>query len=170
MSINPASDIVLDVAKAADPVKFRVAAEKLSEGNSTIRISMNDFDQTLARVNAMQEVSRNSYAADGRGHFEILPRGGSQMKAYKGLEQLVLKNLVETMLPKDSGVLYGNGTAGDIWRSFLADQLATQVGKSIDLGVVPKSTPTSNSATRQTLLRDSVEKLRADGVPNSGSM
>ncbi|HEY8007923.1 MAG TPA: hypothetical protein VIE66_14245 [Methylocella sp.] len=170
MSINPASDIVLDVAKAADPIKFRVATEKLWEGNSTFRIPMNGFDQTLARVNAMQEVSRNSYAADGRGRFEILQHGGSQMKAYKGLEQLILKNLVETMLPKDSGVLYGNGTAGDIWRSFLADQLANQVGKSIDLGVVPKSMPSSDSATGQPVLRKSVQILTADGVPHSESM
>ncbi|WGJ15683.1 rod-binding protein [Methylocapsa sp. D3K7] len=92
------------------------------------------------------------------------------MKAYKALEQLVLKNLVETMLPKDSGVLYGNGTAGDIWRSFLADQLATQVGKSIDLGVVPKSIPTSNSDSRQLFPRNSVQKLTAHRVPHSESM
>jgi peptidoglycan hydrolase FlgJ len=114
VSINPISDIVLDVARAADPVKSRVAAEKLSPGSSTNQATMSGFDHALTSANAMLQASRNSYTGDGRGSPEILPRVDARTKAYKGLEQLVLKNLVENMLPKDSGVVFGNGTAGDI--------------------------------------------------------
>ena len=170
MSINPASDIVFDVVKAADPVKFRVAAEKLSRTDSTNRIAMNGFEQTLATVNAMQQARRNSHAADGSGDSGIRPRGDGQIKAYKGLEQLVLKNLVETMLPKDSTVLYGYGTSGDIWRSFLADQLAVQVGRAVDLGVVPKAITAANSGEGLLLHRFSDQKFTADGDRHSGSM
>ncbi len=118
MSIKPISDIVLDVARAADPVKSQAAAEKLSPSSSTNQATMSGFDHALTSANVMLQASRNSYTRDGRGSPEILPRVDARTKAYKGLEQLVLKNLVENMLPKDSGVVFGNGTAGDIWRSF----------------------------------------------------
>jgi peptidoglycan hydrolase FlgJ len=122
VSINPPSDIVLDVARAADPVKSRGAAEKLSQDNSTNQFAINGFDHAWANANAMLQMPRNSYAADGKPAPEMLPRGDARTRAYKGLEQLVLKHLVENKLPKDSGIVFGNDTAGDIWRSFLADQ------------------------------------------------
>ncbi len=58
-----------------------------------------------------------------------------QAKAYKGLEELVLQRLVEVMLPKEDSGVFGGGTAGDVWRSMLAEQLAKQIGKSVDLGL-----------------------------------
>jgi len=65
----------------------------------------------------------------------VVAPADAQTKAYKGLEQLVLQKLVETMLPNDAGELFGHGAAGDIWRSMLAEQLAAQIGKSVDLGL-----------------------------------
>src|SRR5262249_27609478 len=69
-------------------------------------------------------------------------------RAYKGLEQLVLKNLVENMLPKDSPALFGSSTAGDIWRSMLADQLASEMGSTVDLGSARRQTIGIHSAAR----------------------
>ena len=152
MSINPISDIVLDVARAADPVKSRVAAEKLSPGSSTNQATVSRFDHALTSSS------------------EILPRVDARTKAYKGLEQLVLKNLVENMLPKDSGVVFGNGTAGDIWRSFLADQLAAEVGKTVDLGVIKKPIAASNSAAGQLSTHNSAQGITTGGVPHSASV
>lgn len=147
MSINPVSDIVLDVARAADPVKSRVAVEALSRGESN-QASIGGFDHALTDT-----APRNSYEAGGSESAKILPRVEARTKAYKGLEQLILKSLLENMLPKDtSGAVFGAGTAGDIWRSFLADQLATQVGKTVDLGIIrqpitgPKLSPTGASS------------------------
>jgi peptidoglycan hydrolase FlgJ len=111
VSINPISDIVLDVARATDPVKSRMAAEKLFPGSSANQVTLSGFGHALTSANAMLQVSRNGYPGDGRGSSGILPRVDARSKAYKGLEQLVLKNLVENMLPKDSGVVFGNGTA-----------------------------------------------------------
>jgi hypothetical protein len=91
--------------------------------------------------------------------------GGPRLSDSVGLEQLVLKNLVENMLPKDSGVVFGNGTAGDIWRSFLADQLAAEVGKTVDLGVVKKPMTVSNSAAGQLSTYNSTQGFTTGGVP-----
>jgi hypothetical protein len=59
----------------------------------------------------------------------------ARTEAVEGLERLVLQKLVESMLPKESSTLFGRGTAGDVWRSMLAEQLAAQIGAVVDLGV-----------------------------------
>ncbi len=71
----------------------------------------------------------------GAGSARALAPVDARTKAYKGLEQLVLQRLVETMLPKDADDMFGHGTAGGVWRSMLAEQLAKQIGKSVDLGL-----------------------------------
>jgi peptidoglycan hydrolase FlgJ len=151
VSISPVSDIVMDVARAADPVKSRVAAEKLSRGETSNQTSNGDFGHvltnTLTNTSATWQSSRINFGGGGTKSSQILPHMDAQTKAYKSLGQLVLKNLVESMLPKESGAFFGTGTAGEIWRSFLADQLATQAGKTIDLGIVHKPTAAPNSLT-----------------------
>ena len=134
VSINPVSDIVMDVARSADPFKSRVAAEKLSRGEIKHQAPSGDFIHLLANTSTMPQISGNSLGEHGTESSYIKPPN-ARTKAYKGLEQLVLKNLLENMLPKESGTFFGVGTAGDIWRSFLADQLATQVGKTVNLGL-----------------------------------
>jgi peptidoglycan hydrolase FlgJ len=44
------------------------------------------------------------------------------------------------MLPKESSALFGSGAAGDIWRSMLADQLASEIGNEVDLGSARRQT------------------------------
>jgi peptidoglycan hydrolase FlgJ len=130
VSINQVSDIVLDVARAADPAKSRAAADKLSRGEAVNQASSGGFDHVLANAATPLQVSQKSFGGIGTKSVELTPRMDAQTKAYKGMEQLVLKNLVESMLPKETGAFFGTGTASDIWRSFLADQLATQDGKT----------------------------------------
>lgn len=146
MSIKPISDIVLDVARAADPARSSAAAERLARLGSSERASDGGFLATLEATNmpgattAAQFELRNQVARMGVNSAGIIAPVDAGTKAYKGLEQLVLQRLVETMLPTEAGELFGHGAAGDIWRSMLAEQLATQIGKSVDLGLA-KSMP-----------------------------
>lgn len=151
MSIKPVSDIVLDVARAADPIKSFAAAEKLARLGPAEQGAYNSFSTLLgaSKIGAAANVGR----ADLRGQIAL--NGGSPVaklgqmdartKAYKGLEQLLLQNLVENMLPKESSAVFGSGSAGDIWRSMLAEQLAAQVGKTVDLGLFKTTTPAAAS-------------------------
>jgi hypothetical protein len=139
MSIRPPSDIILDVAQAARPAKAHAAIEKLIGGTGqTDENTATDFSTALTSVKdvggnpmplafAHIPSSRQSAAPDAR------------TKAYEGLEQLVLKGLLETMLPKDAGTIFGRGAAGDIWRSMLADELAAGLGRTIDLGIAKRT-------------------------------
>jgi len=163
VSINPVSDIVLDVARAADPVKSRAAADKLSRGEAVNQASSSGFDHVLANATAPLKASQKNIGGIGTNSAELLPSMDARTKAYKGLEQLVLKSLVESMLPKESGAFFGTGTASDIWRSFLVDQLATQVGKTVDLGVFHQPTPTPNSLLSRGPVHNHAQVTTRDG-------
>ena len=101
VSINPVSDIVLDVARAADPVRSRAAADKLSSGEAANQASISGFDDALTNATTALQASQNSSVSGGTKSSQILPPLDARTKAYKGLEQLVLKNLVENMIPKE---------------------------------------------------------------------
>jgi peptidoglycan hydrolase FlgJ len=135
VSIGPVSDIVLDVARAADPAKSRAAAEKLSHLDGVIEPTNAGFELVLANTKMPASVSWPSRTGASVKSIGQLPSVDARTKAYKGLEQLVLKNLVENMLPHESAGFFGSGTAADIWRSMLADRLATEMGHSVDLGI-----------------------------------
>ncbi|MFT3732399.1 MAG: rod-binding protein [Hyphomicrobium sp.] len=50
-------------------------------------------------------------------------------------EALYLRQMLEEWMPKDSAELFGEGTAGSVWRSMLADQMATTLSKSGTMGI-----------------------------------
>ena len=46
-----------------------------------------------------------------------------------------MRQMLEEWLPKDADDLFGEGTAGSVWRSMLADQMATTLSKSGTVGI-----------------------------------
>ncbi len=145
MSIKPISDIVLDVARAADPSKSMAAAERLSR-LSPADPSSDSFSGHLGTMNGGEAELQNQMALMSAKPATTLAPVDARTKAYKGLEQLVLQSLVENMLPKETGGFFGGGTAGDIWRSMLAEQLAAQMGKTVDLGLFKSASAASGAA------------------------
>lgn len=135
MSITPTSDIVLDVARAADPARSAAATARLARIAKGEQVSSPGFAEVAEaeRVGPL-ESHMSSVAAPDVG-MRTIQRAGARSQAIKGVEQLVLQKLVEAMLPKETGVLFGRGTAGDMWRSMLAEQLAAQIGAVVDLGM-----------------------------------
>jgi flagellar protein FlgJ len=47
----------------------------------------------------------------------------------------MLSSFVGELLPKDASNVFGQGTAGDMWRSMLAEQVSLQIAKSGKLGL-----------------------------------
>jgi hypothetical protein len=143
MSISPPSNIILDVARAANPEKMLAATERLVQfaGNrgpdASVFASLVDgagrkrgpdrpFDPATARV-AMQ-------------NREVLANGGlretlSPMKPYQEFESFVLRTFVESMLPKDAESVFGSGTAGDVWKGMLAEKIGAEIAKSGGIGI-----------------------------------
>jgi peptidoglycan hydrolase FlgJ len=146
VSISPVSDIVLDVAMAADPAKSRAATEKLSSGETVSQVQSGTFESTLKNTVARMPDAWKNHGTPSLAAAGVLHQTNASTRAYKGLEQLVLKNLVESMLPKESPTLFGSGTAGDIWRSMLADQLACNISNVVDLGSARRQSIGTRSA------------------------
>lgn len=67
------------------------------------------------------------------------PAGDSRQSKMKDVgqqfEALYLRQMLEEWMPKDSKELFGEGTAGSVWRSMLADQMATTLSKSGTIGI-----------------------------------
>ncbi|MDB5641077.1 MAG: rod-binding protein [Hyphomicrobiales bacterium] len=140
MSIQPLSDIILDVANAADPVKVAAVKQRLAEASG------GDFAALLGSAKpAASPLPSGSlnWSEPARAQFFGAPTGArivetntSSDEAKRGLETLVAKMMVETMLPKRSDASFGKGTAGDVWRSMLADRLATELTRGKGLGIL----------------------------------
>ncbi len=151
MSIQPPSDIVLDVAQAADPLKSMAAAQKLMRATATDP-SNEGFGEVLENVSAptgdanLQSRLGFMSVAPGAGHPSAVD---PKTKAYKGLEALIFQNLFETTLPHDESL--GAGMAGDVWRSMMAEQLGKQAANVIDLGLFPKTKASHASAAGNSL-------------------
>lgn len=160
MSIKPPSDLLLDVARAADPSTSAAAVARLSKiaaggGKSDI-----GFSEVLNGVEAPLPSSVTQRTGMAMPYLHSAPINANK-KAYQGLESLLLQNLVETMLPESSD-LFGEGGAGMIWRSMLAQELGTDLAKKIDLGIQPKYLRASHGPAT-----NNVKTSDAAGVPVS---
>ncbi|MGO9389836.1 rod-binding protein [Rhodoblastus sp.] len=126
MAISPASDIILDVARAADPQKAMATTRALDAGaggDATSQFSR-ALDGLVVAPSHPDFSYRNPIASTLGG------QGSAAQKAAMGLESVLLKSFIDQMLPKDAVDVFGGGVAGDVWRSMLSDKIADQVAKS----------------------------------------
>ncbi len=140
MAIKPSSDIVLEVLKAADPLRAEATTQRLVALGAGDVDAADDFTKVLdATEQPPAARAIGASAADMRDHLARLDgTSASDQKAARvqvEFEASVLKTFVDAILPKDETSVYGQGTAGDIWKSMLADQIARQIAKSGAFGI-----------------------------------
>lgn len=126
MAISPPSDLILDVSRAADPVNLAEATNRLrsiSAGGSG-----DGFALAYAGATNRAGASEGSFRTAG---YE----GPSEKSPAEKFEAMILGQFVETMLPDDSEAVFGSGTAGEIWKSMLAEQVANQLAASGGVGI-----------------------------------
>lgn len=142
MSIKPISDIVLEVAKAADPVSYKSAAERL--GNIAGAVASvsgpstpEPFAETLEGIQPRKPAAPHLPFDPALALVHMQNRdalAAAPTDAYQQFEGFVLQTFIESMLPKDDA-LFGGGTAGEIWRSMLAEGLGTQLSRVGGIGI-----------------------------------
>ena len=134
MAISPLSDIVLEVAKAADPAKSSAAAARLGAGASAYAGS---FEEALG-------AARDPVALAPRTPFDpalalVQMQSNDALKkpaaTYERFEAFVLQTFIQSMLPQKGEGLFGAGTAGEIWKSMLAESLGAQLAQSGGIGI-----------------------------------
>lgn len=135
MSIAPPSDIILDVAQAADPQRLQAATSKLAKlasGSATVPA---EFETLLTQAGGLPPsrpaapVLRNSTLATTPA--TVVTAAASP---YRKFEAVLLQSFVQEMLPKDEQ-LFGDAASADISRSMMAEQLANQLAKSDKIGI-----------------------------------
>jgi len=137
VAISPPSDIVLGVAMAADPQKYRAAAERLQRMGSDADLQPSSWRASVA---ATQD------GANTRPAGATVPRAAvasprqvrGATDAFGQLEAFVLQRFIQSMLPKNASRVYGKGTAGEIWKSMLAEKLGDEIAKSGQVGIAQR--------------------------------
>ena len=137
MAFSPKTDVILEVASAADPSRANLAAQRLNAiagSNAPAADFAANLEQAAGAANATP--SPLPKAADARYRLVEASGGPEKLgKAKTQFEAMMLNSFVSEMLPKDTGEVFGQGMAGDMWRSMLADQVSTQIAKSGKLGL-----------------------------------
>lgn len=135
MAINPPSDILSEVARAADPTRYQAAARSLLQDTSPAGVpTFEDTVRSIAArpigVGADIYQIRNSMRNDAES-----AAAAKSKKAAQEFEAFVLQTFVESMLPKEAENTYGKGSAGSIWKSMMAEQVGAQVARAGGIGV-----------------------------------
>lgn len=117
LAISPPSDIVLDVARAANPADIQQARAQLMQ-----RTGVSEAQFSVSNAPAL------SRATGGAG-----PDAAAEN--FKHFEAMVLQTFIQNMLPKDAEGVYGKGLAGDMWKSQLAEHLAGVVADDGGIGI-----------------------------------
>jgi hypothetical protein len=130
VAITPPSDIVLDVARAADPEKYRVAAERLARLRATAP-GTETFMLPAAPTRAATPADVANTAATPTASAQSRRR----LDPYGQFEAFVLQSFVQSMLPKNATTVFGKGSAGEFWRSMLAEKMGDELARSGQVGI-----------------------------------
>jgi peptidoglycan hydrolase FlgJ len=139
MAVFPATDIVMDVAQAADPGKRDVALKRLSAASATSPTAAQDFGATFSGAFPPASLNASSGAMKKSVSFANMSAsgasGGHAMTAAQKFEAFVLQTFIETMLPKEGGAAFGHDAGAGVWRSMMAEQLGNQIAKAGGIGL-----------------------------------
>lgn len=118
MAISPPSDIVLDVARAIEPAGVEAARAQLARRGGALGGAAAVFSLGDMRNAATPETG-----------------AAKSPDTFKRFEAMVLETFIQNMLPKNAENVYGNGVAGDMWKSMLAGKLADAMAERGGIGI-----------------------------------
>lgn len=127
MALRLSSDLIADVAGAAQPDRARMASARLREGSAAGAMFAGALSASVAPHAAPGLAGlRERLAAPA-----VPPRASA---AARGLETMLTKMLVDGVAPRTS-VVFGKGAAGESWRMLLTDSIATRMAESGRVGL-----------------------------------
>ena len=132
MSIQTATDLILDVVNAANPAVAQKAEAMLEA--ASIRKS-----GQAARTPAFQhQLLASADPAEALASSPSKLDADKTADTYQRFEAMILQSFIGSMLPKDSEQLYGKGTAGEIWKGMMAEQLGAALAKGGGIGIADR--------------------------------
>jgi flagellar protein FlgJ len=113
MAVEFPSDLILDVARAADPARANAVEQRLARGESVSPVETTGSTQRLSR-------SANASGPES---------------AAREFEALLVGNMITDMMGGEQESYFGGGFAGGVWKSMMAEQIAMAVVDRADFGV-----------------------------------
>jgi len=135
MAITPPSDILSEVARAADPARYQAAAQKLAAGAPAAEGA--SFDDAV-RAMASRHVGAGADIYQIRTAMRSDAQSAAAEKAKRTsqeFEAFILQTFIESMLPQNAENTYGKGTAGSVWKSMMAEQVSAQIARAGGIGI-----------------------------------
>src|ERR1700693_5279646 len=112
MAFSPKTDVILEVASAADPSRASLAAQRLNAlagSNATTADFVSSLNQAAA-ANAAPGAPTGG--ADARSRLAEAAGGPDKLRQAKTqFEAMMLNSFVSGLLPKDTGEVFGHGMA-----------------------------------------------------------
>jgi peptidoglycan hydrolase FlgJ len=141
MAVSLPSDLIMDVMRNADPSRVNTVTAKLQDLGGDGRIG-EDFANLLDGIDGRQSQEGLPAATVDGGHgFPALPELSGlathrvAADPYVDFERMVLRNLLESLLPDAKSGTFGTGPSAGVWRSLAADQLAGLYASSGGIGI-----------------------------------
>ena len=162
MAIRPPSDLVLDVAAAAHPAKLKEAQARLEKARAETSEDEpgNQFDAALQLAAASVTPTRPAASPPPAVFAE--GGGADKAKAMQKLEAFFLRTVVDQIMPEDAESVFGSGTAGSVWKSMMAEQVANELAKSARFGIAERLAGNHFTPAPRTL------SMTSDSIAGSG--
>jgi flagellar protein FlgJ len=124
LAISPPSDIVMDVARAAEPADVEAARAALARrANGAAAPFALDPSATVDAGSVLSRAAADKAEAS------------NPAKKFQRFEAMVLTTFIQNMMPKDTEGVYGKGPAGDMWKSQLAEKVADVMAAHGGIGI-----------------------------------
>jgi peptidoglycan hydrolase FlgJ len=146
MTIAPvANDLITDVINAADPVAQRNAVSRLERLAPT---QQTEFTSALKGEFAAGQAQAAPMSVGSLvPTTPVIRQSEGSYGVYRKFEAFVLQMFVESMLPKDAEQVFGKGSAGNIWRSMMAEQIGNEMAKGKGIGIAQQLAKSRAGAT-----------------------
>ena len=93
-------------------------------------------DSSFADILAAQDLQGAANAEKERDlRFFHQSSQSGELKPLQKFESFFLRNFVETMMPQNDTSFFGSGTAGQIWKSMLAERIGDEMAASGGIGI-----------------------------------
>lgn len=137
MALTLNSDIVAGVLKAAPSRTSGGPADRLAAGALPPRPATTPFEIEAAGIHCKEMISGRSGPL-GRTAGEAEARDRGKITAFVEFESLLVRTMLEPVLPDERAQVFGSGLAGNMWRSMAAEQYASLFVSAGGLGLADK--------------------------------
>lgn len=129
-------------------------------------------DQRIARERQADAASRTD-AAGPAGRvlpYNMVSHGSKtgELKPAQQFEAFVLQSFIEPMLPKDDSAYFGEGTAGSIWKSMLAERIGAEMAAAGGVGIAEMVE--KRNASIEALDKAKTEAAKADAAAKGAGL